>query len=146
VPLVPLVQMEDSLLLDGMLKEYQSAFQAVDTSGNGTLGEYIFQAVNAKLHEQILHLAAVPARAPLAQAPAACMAGGVCQYLSNTTCYAAGGSEVRRLFEELGHPLTDQKLFDVMERFDADGTVREDEDKQDCPDVSAEAGRCHGAP
>lgn len=52
---VALVQMEDSLLLDGKLKEYQSAFQAVDISGNGTLGEYIFQAVNAKLHEQILH-------------------------------------------------------------------------------------------
>lgn len=55
-----------------------------------------------------------------------------------SACYAAGGSEVRRLFEELGHPLTDQKLFDVMERFDADGTVRADKDKQDCPDVSAD--------
>jgi Ca2+-binding EF-hand superfamily protein len=62
--------MQDSLLLDGKLKEYQNAFQLVDTSGNGTLG----------------------------------------------------GSEVRALFEELGHPLTDQKLFDVMERFDAAGT------------------------
>lgn len=64
------VMMQDSMLLDGKLREYQRAFQAVDTSGNGTLG----------------------------------------------------ASEIRRLFEELGHPLTDQKLFDVMERFDAAGT------------------------
>lgn len=33
-----LLQMQDSMLLDGKLREYQRAFQAVDTSGNGTLG------------------------------------------------------------------------------------------------------------
>lgn len=32
------LQMQDSMLLDGKLQEYQRAFQAVDTSGNGTLG------------------------------------------------------------------------------------------------------------
>ncbi len=31
-------QMEDSMLLDGKLREYQEAFQAIDTSGNGMLG------------------------------------------------------------------------------------------------------------
>lgn len=30
--------MEDSMLLDGKLREYQEAFQAIDTSGNGMLG------------------------------------------------------------------------------------------------------------
>lgn len=33
--------MQDSMLLDGKLREYQKAFQAVDTSGNGTLGVVI---------------------------------------------------------------------------------------------------------
>jgi hypothetical protein len=41
-----------------------------------------------------------------------------------TVCWRAGAAEVKRLFEDLGHPLTDQKLFDVMERFDAAGTVQ----------------------
>lgn len=41
-----------------------------------------------------------------------------------TSCWRAGAAEVKRLFEDLGHPLTDQKLFDVMERFDAAGTVQ----------------------
>lgn len=61
--------MDDSVLLDGKLREYQDAFQAIDTSGNGLLA----------------------------------------------------ASEVKALFEDLGHSLTDQKLFDIMEKCDAEG-------------------------
>lgn len=61
--------MEDTVLLDGKLREYQQAFQAIDTSGNGLLA----------------------------------------------------ASEVKALFEDLGHSLTDQKLFDIMEKCDAGG-------------------------
>lgn len=61
--------MDDSVLLDGKLREYQDAFQAIDTSGNGLLT----------------------------------------------------ASEVKALFEDLGHSLTDQKLFDIMEKCDAGG-------------------------
>lgn len=46
------------------------------------------------------------------------------QTAHTTGCWRAGAAEVKRLFEDLGHPLTDQKLFDVMERFDAAGTVQ----------------------
>jgi len=61
--------MEDSVLLDGKLREYQAAFQAIDTSGNGSLG----------------------------------------------------ASEVKQLFTDLGQKLSDQKLFDIMEKFDEEG-------------------------
>lgn len=34
-----LTQVFDGLLLDGALVEYEAAFKAVDSSGNGTIGE-----------------------------------------------------------------------------------------------------------
>eukprot|EP00955_Chlamydomonas_euryale_P036903 350587-Chlamydomonas_euryale.AAC.1 len=42
----------DGLLLDGKLSEYEAAFNAIDTSGNGTIGEAVLGERGAWLQMQ----------------------------------------------------------------------------------------------
>jgi Ca2+-binding EF-hand superfamily protein len=43
----------DGLLLNGMLSEYKEAFNAVDKSGNGTIGKFYacIKALTSRFHE-----------------------------------------------------------------------------------------------
>ena len=141
------------MLLDGKLQEYQAAFQQADSSGNGKLGACrgctrvcclmgvcrpalllveSLEERGGRCHRLCMNTSR---RCNSCNDPSGIRIDKH-HHMSHPTLWCSdslclticppmqtGATEVRALFASLGHKLSDQKLFDVMERCDQSDQV-----------------------
>jgi Ca2+-binding EF-hand superfamily protein len=104
-------QVYDGLLLEGQLVEYEEAFNAVDKSGNGSIGE------RGKITDSNIGQKESSRRTALSTRPPSRL---VHKHPNFAIACIAGAMELKELFAKMGNPLSFEKLSDIMLQYDRD--------------------------